>query len=174
MFHGAGSMARRGINPYLERAERLGIVLLALDSRGQTWDVILGNWGPDVAFVDRALADVFKRCRIDPARITTEGFSDGATYALSLGLSNGDLFTRIVAFSPGFVATAATVGEPLIWISHGVHDSVLPIAHCGRRVARDLQRKGYDITYREFAGGHEITSDLIDESLTWQGFVADA
>ncbi len=32
-----------------------------------------------------------------------QGFSDGASYALSLGVPNGDLFTHIVAFSPGFM-----------------------------------------------------------------------
>jgi phospholipase/carboxylesterase len=31
------------------------------------------------------------------------GFSDGASYALSLDLTNGDLFASLIAFSPGFI-----------------------------------------------------------------------
>jgi phospholipase/carboxylesterase len=169
MLHGAGSVGRRGINPYLERAEELGIILLAPDSRGRTWDVIHGSWGPDVAFIDRALGELFGRCRIEPEQIVVEGFSDGASYALSLGLSNGDLFRRIVAFSPGFVVSGSTIGEPAIFVTHGVNDAVLPINRCSRRIVPKLQREGYDVEYREFSGGHEISGELIDASLVWMG-----
>jgi predicted esterase len=40
---------------------------------------------------------------VDRSAICCSGFSDGASYALSLGLSNGDLFSHILAFSPGFM-----------------------------------------------------------------------
>ncbi|MGZ4788523.1 MAG: hypothetical protein ACXVZX_08375 [Terriglobales bacterium] len=40
---------------------------------------------------------------MDPARIAIGGFSDGASYALTIGITNGRLFTHIVAFSPGFM-----------------------------------------------------------------------
>lgn len=170
MLHGAGSVGRRGINPYLERAEKLGLILVAPDSRGQTWDVIGGSWGADVAFIDRAFGELFNRCRIDPGQIVVEGFSDGASYALSLGLSNGDLFHHIVAFSPGFMRTALLTGHPAIFVTHGIEDQILPIDLCSRKIVPQLRRRGYDVTYQEFAGGHEITSELMDSSLAWLGF----
>jgi predicted esterase len=40
------------------------------------------------------------------------GFSDGASYALSLGLANGDLFTHVLGFSPGFMRVPRHVGRP--------------------------------------------------------------
>jgi len=46
------------------------------------------------------------------------GFSDGASYALSVGITNGDLFTHVIAFSPGFVAPARqqeTISVYLAW-----------------------------------------------------------
>ena len=110
-------------------------MLLVPDSRGRTWDMILGNYGPDVAFIDQALAQTFSRYALNPARLAIGGFSDGASYALSLGLSNGDLFTHIIAFSPGFMAPAQQQGRPPVFITHGTQDRVLPITRCSRRMS---------------------------------------
>ena len=73
-------------------ADRAGVAVLAADSRGTTWDAIRGGFGDDVAFLNRALEHVFGRLAVDPARVALGGFSDGASYAISLGLANGDLF----------------------------------------------------------------------------------
>ena len=100
MLHGAGGNAHHGIAPFLQLAEAAGVLLLAPESRRQTWDVLYGEYGPDVAYIDQALAQTFARYAVDPLRVATEGFSDGASYALSLGITNGDLFTHIMAFSP--------------------------------------------------------------------------
>src|SRR6476661_8962481 len=64
------------------------IIVVAPDSREGTWDLSLGGYGPDVRFIDSALELAFQKCNIDPARIALGGFSDGASYALSLGISN--------------------------------------------------------------------------------------
>jgi predicted esterase len=85
-------------------ADEAGLVLLAPESRGTTWDVLRGGYGPDVAFIDRALEQTFGRYAVDPRRLAVGGFSDGASYALSLGITNGDLFGHVLAFSPGFMA----------------------------------------------------------------------
>ena len=100
-------------------------------------------------------------------RIALGGFSDGATYAISLGLINGDLAQSIVAFSPGFVINGETHGQPRIFISHGNHDHILPIDRCGRRIAANLKAAGYDVTFREFDGDHEIPADVAREGLSW-------
>jgi predicted esterase len=143
-------------------ADARGALILAPDSRARdTWDIIRGSYGPDIQFIDRALRYVFERFPIDSRRLATGGFSDGASYALSVGLMNGELFQDILAFSPGFAAPAQTAGHPRIFISHGDKDEVLPVDRCGRRLARELSRAGYDIEYREFAGGHVVPSDQV-------------
>jgi phospholipase/carboxylesterase len=87
------------------------------------------------------LEEAFARCAIDRNRLAIGGFSDGASYALSLGLANGDVFNYIIAFSPGFIVRAQARGRignnnevqiPLVYIAHGTADKVLPIASTSR------------------------------------------
>jgi phospholipase/carboxylesterase len=167
MLHGAGGGARGGIDPFLTLADATGSILLAPDSRAQTWDVIRADFGPDIAFIDRALAQTFARYAIDPARIAVEGFSDGASYALSVGLTNGDLFTHVIAFSPGFLAPGGTEGMLRIYISHGTSDAVLPIDVCSRRIVPALRDAGYDVRYHEFDGPHTVPSEIAQEATDW-------
>jgi poly(3-hydroxybutyrate) depolymerase len=59
MLHGAGGNPRRVLTYVMALADSTGVMLLAPQSVGMTWDVIRGRYGPDVAFIDRALAHVF-------------------------------------------------------------------------------------------------------------------
>jgi predicted esterase len=167
MLHGAGGSSQGGMAPFRELADSAGVLLLAPDSRGPTWDVILGGFGPDVAFVDRALAQTFDRYAVDPVRIAAEGFSDGATYALSIGLTNGDLFTHVIGFSPGYMAPAGQQGTPRLFLSHGTRDQILSIDACSRRLVPRLRKAGYDLVYREFEGPHTVPPEIAREALDW-------
>ena len=169
LLHGAGSGARSGLAPLLELADDAGLILLAPKSRGRTWDVILGGFGADVASLDSLLVHVFERFAVDPSRVALGGFSDGASYALSLGLPNGDLFTHLIAFSPGFMASGAKRGRPSIYVSHGVEDEVLPIDRCSRLLVPELRRARYDVDYREFQGGHPVPGAVARAAVTWLG-----
>ena len=115
-------------------------------------------------FLERALDHVMDRCAVDPHRLAIGGFSDGASYALSVGLASGELFTHICAFSPGFAARAERRGRPEVFISHGVDDAVLPITRTSRRIVPELRSAGYDVTYREFPGGHEVPQEMVREA----------
>lgn len=167
MLHGAGGGGQGNLWPLLDLADAAGLMLLGPDARRETWDVIRGGYGPDVAFIDRALAQTFSRYAVDPTRLAIEGFSDGASYALSLGLSNGDLFTHGLAFSPGFLAPAELVGQPRLFIAHGVHDDVLPIDHCSRRLVPGLQQAGYSVRYEEFDGPHTVPPTISRAAVDW-------
>lgn len=167
MLHGAGGDAQNGLLPFIELAERDGVVLLGVDSRGATWDVIGGGYGDDVAFINRALEQTFGRYRVDPSRVAIEGFSDGASYALSLGLTNGDLFSAVIAFSPGFMAPSAPRGAPRVFVSHGTGDRVLPIDRCSRQLVPELVRAGYDVRYEEFDGPHTVPPAIAVAGLSW-------
>src|SRR5215469_2091135 len=82
----------------------------------------------------RVLARTFELRDIDPARIAVAGFSDGASYSLSVGLANGDFFSAIFGFSPGFIVPGEFKGKPPVFISHGTIDPILPIDDCSRRI----------------------------------------
>ncbi len=161
LLHGAGSSAA-AVAPLVEDP---GVVVLAPDARGATWDVIRGGFGPDVTFLDAALAATFAAVPVDPARVALAGFSDGASYALSLGLGNGDLFTHLLAFSPGFAVPEGQVGRPRVYVSHGVADRVLPIDRCSRRLVPRLRGAGYDVAYDEFDGGHVVPPEAVAAAL---------
>jgi phospholipase/carboxylesterase len=148
-------------------ADEIGVILLVPESRRTSWDVIHDGYGPDVELIDKALALVFSRYSVDPARIAISGFSDGASYALSLGLTNGELFRHILAFSPGFAAPADRTGSPRIFISHGDADAVLPIDRCSRRIVTKLKVSGYEYVYREFKGPHTVPHEIAREAVTW-------
>jgi predicted esterase len=163
VLHGSGGEARHGIEPLQAAADEHGVVLLAPASTKYTWDVILGGFGPDVALLDAALARVFLDYPVGAVAIG--GFSDGASYALSLGLTNGDLFDHVLAFSPGFLQVPSRRGRPRIYVSHGRRDTVLPVENCGRRIARALRSDGYDVEYYEFDGGHAVPDEAARSAL---------
>jgi predicted esterase len=167
MLHGSGGNSEHGLGLLSSFADSNRLILLAPASRASTWDIIIDNYGPDIEFMDQALAHLFSRYAVDPSRLAIGGFSDGASYGLSVGLINGDLFSHILAFSPGFVAPAAQQGEPDIFISHGLHDTVLPIDRCSRRIVPALRRAGYQVTYQEFDGPHTVPPDVTQTAVDW-------
>jgi len=145
------------------------MIMLAPESRGFAWDRIeLGRYGIDAPFISEALNFTFDRCLIDPQRIALGGFSDGASYTLSLGPSNGDLFTHLIAFSPGFSSPGGPpVGRPKIFISHGVEDPVLSIVASRIEIVPVLLANGYDVTYEEFTGVHQVPPEIASLALDW-------
>jgi predicted esterase len=167
LFHGAGSTPEAALPLAEAMRDDAGVIVLLPQSAGRTWDVIERGFGLDARRLDRALAAVFESCPVDPARIALGGFSDGASYALSLGLDNGELAGHLVAFSPGFSVPADPRGRPRIFVAHGVHDRVLPIERCSRRLVPRLRAAGYDVTYEEFDGGHEVPPALAHRALEW-------
>lgn len=166
LFHGAGGNSGMWFGSYATRAENARIALLAVNSRGITWDLFT-TYGPDVAYVNEALDTMFDKCWVDPAKIYVAGFSDGASYSLSIGLTNGDLFSRVIAFSPGVLGGVDPHGKPRVAITHGVRDQVLRIDATSRRIVPALQKAGYDTTYGEFDGAHEVPSYVSDSIFEW-------
>ena len=169
LLHGADEDARDGLALLRQQADGAGLILLALGSQGPTWDLVVGRgrYGPDIVAIDRALEQTFSLCAVDPARVAVGGYSDGASYALSLGIGNGDLFTHVLAFSPGFMAPTRQEGSPCVFVSHGTHDRWLPIDRCSRRIVAQLERAGYEVHYREFEGGHVVPPGIGREAAEW-------
>ena len=164
-LHGAGGVPEHALALFRPYADEAGLIVLAPKSSGPTWDVAQGGFGPDVAAINRLLEQVFAEHDVD--QVAVAGFSDGASYALSLGLTNGDLFRSVIAFSPGFIAYQQATGAPRLFISHGTHDSVLPIGRTSRRGVPSLRAAGYRVRYREFDGEHEVPPPIVREAVEW-------
>lgn len=166
-LHGAGGGAADW-QGYWARAEARGIIVLAPDSRASTWDRVFLGAGADAAFIDEALRHTFRHCRVDRRRIALCGFSDGAAYSLSLGVANGDLFTHLIAYSPGFFRPAEPItGKPRIFVSHGTSDIVLPYGPTSTLLVPQLEAAGYDVTFLPFDGGHLVPAEVTEAALAW-------
>jgi phospholipase/carboxylesterase len=167
MLHGAGSTGR-AVSYTFEIADDLGIIVLAPDSRDQaTWDMLLRGFGDDVEFIGAALKDTYARCAVDRKRMAIGGHSDGASYALSLGIGTGETFGHVMAFSPGVMQPVTVQGKPRIFISHGISDQVMPIDVTSRQFVPRLKKLGYDLTYREYEGRHGVPPEVVREGFEW-------
>lgn len=167
LLHGATGNGDEILDAFQDVADELNVVVLAPDSRGVTWDVVTGELGRDVAFIERALERTFARVAIDPSHVAVGGFSDGASYALTLGLANGDLFQAAMAFSPGFLAKTKQQGSPRLFLSHGTADHILPIDQTSRPMAEKLRQAGYRLELREFDGRHTVPPEIARAAFTW-------
>lgn len=168
-LHGAGQGAIFSRTLLEASAQSRGFALLAPGARGLTWDVMSYKYSYDVTFIDAALAWTFAQARIDTSRIVLQGFSDGASYAITLAAANGDLFTRAVINSPGYVprSDSPAVGKLPYWFSHGRQDSILNIDGASRAIVPTLRKNGYDVTLVEFDGGHEVPPSILSQALDW-------
>ena len=168
LFHGAGQSPRSVQGILGRNARQQGFALLLPQSADRTWDAIRGQAGPDLEALEQLLAAASGRVPVAPRWLSVAGFSDGASYALGVGLAFGARFSEIMAFSPGFVAQAGQpAGMPRIFVSHGRDDSVLPIARTSRRLVPALQAAGYSVHYEEFDGGHTVPASIADDATRW-------
>ncbi|HYN96955.1 MAG TPA: hypothetical protein VES42_24195, partial [Pilimelia sp.] len=167
LLHGAGGSAAHALGLLAGHAETQGLVLFAPQAVAPSWDVITRGYGVDVARIQRAMDQIAAAVPMAGPPPAIGGFSDGASYALSLGLANGDVFAAVLAFSPGFVAPAPPVGDPECFVSHGRADTVLPVDRCSRRIVPALRRAGYHVRYDEFDGGHEVPGVVVADALDW-------
>jgi len=165
MFHGAGGFPEK-VLPHLEpHARQRKFLVLAPHSLYPTWDIVIGGNGPDLQRLHQALAAVTSHYRIDAQRLAFAGFSDGASYALSLGITNGDIASHVIAFSGGFMSVFMQTGVPKVFVAHGLADEQLPIATSGRAHAAKLRAAGYDVQYVEFDGPHVIHAPVVERAV---------
>jgi predicted esterase len=184
LLHGAGGRADRFLDRFVTEADRGGFLLLALQSKASTWDLVprrdggggplamksgpVMRFGADVARIDAALTELYARVRIDTRRSVLLGFSDGASYALSLGLANPQLFASIIALSPGFVTIPARIAPAQrIFIAHGRHDQVLPFQVAEKDIAGLLIANGLKPQFRPFDGDHRIDNEALADGMAY-------
>lgn len=160
LFHGGGGSAEKILPMMRAHAEARGFLLLLPQSIFPTWDIVIGGNGPDRQRLDQALAEVSSRFFVDPRRFAFAGHSDGGSYTLSLGPTNGHLVTHMIVSSAGFMSIFLQAGAPKIFISHGMADEQIPIERSGRLHSAKLRAAGYDVTYVEHDGPHAWRPDM--------------
>jgi phospholipase/carboxylesterase len=151
----------------IESAEENDMILVAPESRGSEWLLDEGDYGPDVQFIDRALERIFTLYNVDPTHVALAGFSSGASFALSLALGNGSLFTHAIGFSPSVVALRTVRHAPRFYIAHGTLDQLTDIDSSSRAMVPAIRAKGFEVLYREFDGGHSVPDDVGADAVKW-------
>jgi predicted esterase len=166
MLHGFAGWADE-MKSTFALAEEFGVVVIAPESRALTWGQAAPGFDPDVKFISAAYKKVTNVINVDPDRVALGGRSDGAGYALSMGLAYGDIFNHIIVFSGGMMNTIRRKGMPRVFIAHGTDDRQMPIELTGRQYAETLKAEGYDVTYREYQGGHGTPPAVSREAFRW-------
>ena len=180
LLHGAGQSARSMVDGARAEAERCGCLLLAVQSKGATWDTIglvrqaakTGRttvdrlFGEDVNRMEQALGAALRTADADHRSVVLVGFSDGASYALSLGLANPSLFRGVVAIAPGFHLEPAAINpKQRLFIAHSPTDRVLGFERTRDGIVAPLRRAGFDLRFRPFDGGHRIERSVLAEGV---------
>jgi phospholipase/carboxylesterase len=169
MLHGFRGTAQ-GVRYTFPLAEEFGVVVIAPESREVTWGQSSPGFDGDMRYIGAAYRAVTGFLDVDRAHVAVGGVSDGATYALSMGLAYGDVFNHLMVFSEGIAIPYRKQGKPRIFIGHGIKDVQMPIERTSRRFVPQLKAEGYDVTYREYDGGHGVPSAIVREAFQW--FVA--
>ena len=166
VLHGAGGDARNFLDQFKHDANRRGAILLSVQSSGHTWAQRKPTDDEaDVANIKTAISELTVKAPIDRGRTTVMGFSDGASYALSIGMAYPGLFRTIVAFSPGYAFAPSDIDtQQRIFIAHSRRDPILPAANV-RDMIKGLESAGYSPEVRWFNGGHEIDPQLKNAAL---------
>ena len=153
---------------------------LQAGSNGAGW---ANTNGQDIAFTKAMLADVQGKYCIDNARIFSVGFSYGGMMSFAIGCEMSSVFRAIAPMSGSLYSDFNCKGtgpHVAMWGSHGLNDTVVPIAdgrsardkillenHCGTTttpvdpspcVKYQGCDPGYDVTWCEWDGPHGIPS----------------
>ena len=133
--------------------------------------------GEDIQFMKDLLGAAQKDYCVDTQRAFAVGFSYGAMFSYAIGCELGGIFRAIAPMSGAIMSGCKLSGNPVaMWGSHGISDSLVPIAsgrqardkilqqnHCGSQttpvdpspcVAYQGCDEGYPVTWCEWDGDH--------------------
>ena len=178
LLHGAGQQARPFVEAMRGEADRCGCLLLGVQSTAATWDLIgqLNHEGraranfsssdKDAVHIERAVGALVANGSADRRRIVLAGFSDGASYALSIGRAKPRLYYGIIAMAPGFqVEPKANEPSQRIVIAHSKTDRVLPYGRSRDAIFAPLKRAGYRAHFLTYDGGHSIDTQVMGQAI---------
>lgn len=182
-LHGRGSNERDllGLAPYLPNEllwiSPRGTFKLGLD--GYEWFQLAQVGKPDpirlakaVDTLDTFLDEIAEHYPVDREKLFLLGFSQGTVVSLSHALTYPACVTGVIgqsAYLPldsGLQIDEEGVQHKPFILTHGIHDSVLPV-EWARRSRDVLKSLGADVEYHEFSMGHEVTAESLAVIEAW-------
>lgn len=123
--------------------------------------------------VAKAVESAAEQLGIPPERVVVGGFSQGGIMALSLLLTRPALMQAAMVWHSRLLSQIVPLSAPAdalrgkqLWLSHGTHDNVIPLAHA-QAIAHHMGPLPVAVTYREFPGAHEIRPAELSATVTW-------
>jgi predicted esterase len=173
VFHGAGRHEELFVKACRGEPERRDALFLIPRSIGPTWDLIVGQGEADLEFLEYAWDLIYRRYPVDAGRQALIGYSDGASYALSMVLSNPAFFDAALCWAAGFVVVdRSAIGyegrRARVYLEHGTHDELFPFEQIAVPMRDNLRKAGHDVTFSVDEGGrHWPSGSFQREALDW-------
>jgi phospholipase/carboxylesterase len=112
---------------------------------------------------------------IPAGRIVLAGFSQGGVMALQTGLRHPERLVGILALSC-YLALADTLAAEAsaanrdvpIFMAHGTHDELIPLARA-RRAHERLAERGYRVEWHEYPMSHAVCEEEVEAVGAWLG-----
>jgi phospholipase/carboxylesterase len=163
-LHGGYGEGYEYIWTWLRPARARGYLLLSPKSLDVTWTMTPNSI--DTRSILTMLEEVAAEYSIDPSRLYLTGLSDGGIMTYLLGLERHEMFTGIAPVAGALhpmvdpMLRARTGRELPIFVVHGVHDFIFPVAFT-RQTNQLLKSLGYDLKYEELPDwGHAFTYSI--------------
>ena len=185
LLHGYGSNEQdlMGLAPYLDPRFLMVSVRApyALDFGGYGWFPIeITERGIVLHFddalvscqrVSKLVTSIAAEYPVDPACVMLLGFSQGASISVAVALEEPRRFAAVAALSGRCVPEMIPVNDQAVrdlpvFMSHGEFDQVIPIAQ-GRESHQLMRQLPLDLTYTEYAMGHEINQECLEDLRRW-------
>lgn len=173
VFHGAGRQDEMLVKACRDEPEARQAFFFVPRSVEPTWDLIAGGQGADFEFLEFAWDLIYRRYPVDAGAQCLIGYSDGASYALSLALSNPGFFDAALCWAAGFaVMDRQAVGLPdrrtRLYLEYGTHDELFNFEQVALPMRDRLLSAGYEVEFSVDEGGRHWPSGTFQrEALNW-------
>jgi len=173
VLHGAGRQDEMLVKACRDEPEKRDALFLVPRSQLPTWDLIASRERPDLDFLEYAYDLIYRRYPVDAGRQALLGYSDGASYALSVGLSNPHVFRAVMGWAAGFLALDTAdlepgTPKPPVLLEYGTHDELFPFERVALPMRATLEQLGYTVEFRVDQGGrHWPSGSFQSEALDW-------
>jgi phospholipase/carboxylesterase len=122
--------------------------------------------------IDQFIGEIFSAYPIDPQKFFLLGFSQGSILSMCYTLSHPTRIAGVIAQS-GYIPNgldleineAEIKAKPFL-LTHGLQDTLIPV-EWGRASREQLQKLGVDLTYQEFAMGHQVSMESLSVISSW-------